>query len=1035
MSLQVYFLGATVRTWNANVGWGQASQLQISLVEDPLTGDAFGPYRLGIPAVGQPVYFQHGGFSFGGLLQRWDQRMDVQGRPVFDAVVVDPREILEGASVLTGGYAGVTGGVPNLFNVYGYWENQGYGLAGSSDAGMPWAKVLAALVAMADTPGGGPYGGPLSYRGYTYSLDLSELPVPPPEYRVGGGQAGLLELIASICEDGCCDWFVELDGFTIVVRTIPRYAQPPLGTIASFVAASQGSVSRSASGQEARNELTSSFLIGGEVCELHTTTGLKQFWGYDAAGQPITGTTCLLWQATLAPGVANPFIVLPPPVLSPNPPAPLPQLQWGQVGTDTYETMTLDASPIADLLGSTSYACSTLEMRLAKVDYTSWSFYMRGCRPDMADRIPIRAPLAPRVSILGNVVNNVLRGIGLVNDNAQNAQLTARAAILQDQLAREQRVYQFVRHYADEYLGKKFLAPLPFLLSKQDSETFVVTTNWEVTDGGYRPQGSQPLGLSAANEDLFTTQDGRLRAFVRFDAFNVNNTDLSAVPAQGSVIEGGNLFVQCQVSPEVVYLPAPHCLLTLQGPVTEVAIDAVGNLNNALPMFREGNPAQVAGAAQNRFASVKISPQTQSPTSAAVPLRSNVLTYGPWYVAGTPGKVKVDQDPSLTPWNYGGYAELDAAAYARVGQAVSQMQVAETGSVEVPGIPAISLGDVLQAGGPNLTGIDVSLGPQGCTTSYRFATFTPRFGVFGKGQSERIKRAGLVAAELRRSLRQVSRDQNYRTEREQVAATSNRAFAELAPAAFRRQSPHDVLVAYTEQANGDVLTQVQSATFEEAVTLSNAHDDSAYQATALMSLNGLVRPFCTKPGGGRNMPAYPTPTVTGTVCNRPSLDPFKDKNDLDVYAWGDSYAGLNAYLRGGDHSNARPLALRGPLLIAGWGFDVRGQCFPADTGNPMAWASGHLTRQDTWGVGPLDALWNPYTGTWTCHGSVKGVLVDTLPATGGPAGMTVQVEGGTTWPLGVYNHFAADVPAGSRVLATYVAADNRWYVTAADCPA
>jgi hypothetical protein len=74
-----------------------------------------------------------------------------------------------------------------------------------------------------------------------------------------------------VCEDGGCDFFVELRGFRIVVRTVSRAAQnPPLGVLSALAAAYGATLVRSNAGLECRNELTSAFLVGGDVTELST---------------------------------------------------------------------------------------------------------------------------------------------------------------------------------------------------------------------------------------------------------------------------------------------------------------------------------------------------------------------------------------------------------------------------------------------------------------------------------------------------------------------------------------------------------------------------------------------------------------------------------------------------------------------------------------------------------------------------------------------------------------------------------------------
>jgi hypothetical protein len=280
------FLGARVRSFQSSIGWnlGSPSQLMVRLVDDPATGAAFSPVL-----VGTPVFFEFYGFRFSGLFQRYVETRGPDGNPVYEVTVVDPREILDGAQVIVGQYSGSVGAVKNLYNAFGFWEGLGFGQAQANEAGMPWYKIWQAVTNLANTPKYGTFGGPLTFQGVAYSLDLGDLPGAPPYYRVGGGvSVCLLEAIAQVCEDGGCDFFVELVGFTIRVRTASRARPPRLGFISALANTNwAGTVIRSEAGLECRNELTSAFLVGGEVTTLWLTGALEQFWGYSADGRPI----------------------------------------------------------------------------------------------------------------------------------------------------------------------------------------------------------------------------------------------------------------------------------------------------------------------------------------------------------------------------------------------------------------------------------------------------------------------------------------------------------------------------------------------------------------------------------------------------------------------------------------------------------------------------------------------------------------------------------------------------------------------------
>lgn len=1021
------FLGATVRSFNSVVGWsGQTSQLTVQLVQDPLNNDVFRP-----PLPGSPVFFQFYGYTFTGLLQKWSDSKDVNGLPAFTAICIDPREILDGTEVIISAYSGVTGGVPNLINAFGFWENQGFGQSGENDAGMPWPNIAAAVMALTNTPTQSDYGGPLAYQGFQYSLDLSELPPVPQFYRMGGVSVNLLQAITQVCEDGGFEFFVDMVGFTIVVRTISRRLQPPLGTITAFINANQGGiVERSENGLESRNEITSSFLVGGPTTTLNLTDNLTQFWGYDTDGNPITSQT-----VTIA------F-----------------QDDDGKT-TNTFdcESMVLNASRVADILGKTTYKCTTLEMRLALINRDSWSIYLQTFYPDFSKQIGLTG------AFIGQS-NPVVGKADMLNDDPANVIGLWNGIVGTDLEVRLQRFYDFVRESAEEYMGRKFLVSLPFILSYQDPETLKIVDSYDVTDSGFLDDESS-LGLSELNEDIFKNPDGRYRALVEFT--NLTGVDWGGIPENGTATEfdgRGNptsLFVEVGVDQNIVFNDGvPYALITLPGRISEEATSPVGDDgmlagmmgggNGNIVIVPQGQASQVNAPPdlnpiktllQNQYISgIALSPNYRLPISAGVPLRSNINTYGPWFVAGTPGKVKFDQDPELTPWNYGGTDTMNEAGFARVLTTVSAMNLAESGMLELAEPPRTSLGNLLQFGGPNITGISCDISTGGFKTTYQFATFTQRFGVFSKSNIERMKRLSLTQQSLRRSTRAALKNQFLSVKVQQTAATA-RSFMQGAPKYVNRQSPHEVLVSFSQfdPNTSGVRQTMQTATLEEALGLSNAGaSPGEFKSTAMMSLNGLFRPFSTAPstegiqGWIANYPAASSIAVLGDVPNTFNLDPFKMQNDVEVYANDDTYSGMCGFKRKSGFSNARLLALRGPLVISGWGYGTDTKKWPQNS-NGTDWADNYLTRSDKWMVGPADLLWDSGRAVWTGFGFKRGNIYGVIAPQ--DSGLFISKAG---LSLAVWNDFSTSISGdpnvGLAAHCNYDADSNKYYVTAVDCP-
>lgn len=996
----IKYFGASVLNFSSRIGWniGSPSELNVRLVEN--TGDAFT-----FPSSGQPTYFEVEGFKFGGIVQRSVKNTGQDGNPVYDVTAVDPRAVLDACTVIISDYAdGVN--IPNILNAYGFYENQGFGASLTNEVGMPWQYIANAVTAMTFNAIGTAFGGPLSYRGYGYSVDLSQLPVPPLYYRLPGPTINLLEAIAAICEDGACNFFVELVGQTIRIRTVSKLLQPPLGTIGNLVESNAiGQVIRSSHGVENANEITSSFLIGGNVQKLHIQDeGIVQFWGYDVDGNPILGRS-------------DTFEFL--------------DKNGSVTQTVDCEFMELNAAPVADVVGDTAYGCSTVELRLAKESYAAWAAYIIHYKPKLADVIGIG--LTSPLKTFDGLGDNPTR-TDITNDEPDLA-VNMAIAVSTDQHVKEMRLYEFVRSYAEEYLGRKFLIPLPLLLDKQDPDTLRTYYNYDIAqNGGYLPEGSAPLGLSELNEDIFRSPEGLFACFTRFDS--VEGVDLSLVNPQGTALEDNVLFMVVNVDPRILTSPSPYALVTLPAPVLETAVSPLGDpalLWGAFQMNDEAQLDAINERAQFSNLGVRCAPDHRVPTAVAVPLRSNVLTYGPWYALGAPGKVKVDVDPNMVPWNFGGFEEMALAGQARVGQAVSNLTEVESAFVEVVGVPARSLGEVLTQGGPNITGVDVSLSSNGIVTTYQFSTYTPRFGVFGKNNFERIHRIGTANRELRRAQRAVYREALAKGEIVQAAAAGASNFFEHAPPSIKRQSPHDVLVGYNLDTGSGVRVGVASATYEEAVAFTNADDDESFRATSTMSMAGLVRPFCTANGSGNGMASYEDLDLSvKTFPHVHSLDPWKAHNDIEVYLWGSGYAGLHAYRRGATGENARPMGLRGPAVLNGWGYSVEGKCVPA-SGDGTDWDSDYLTNCKKWKVGPVDTLWDENRGVWTTNPTYLGTIQgDIGPNASGVLHVTPLQ--GDSYDLTVWNKYSGNLDDGWKAMATFVANEGKLCIFSANCP-
>lgn len=1075
------FMGASVRSFGSSIGWnlGQPSTLSVQLVVDPQNGDSFSA-----PILGTPAYFSFYQFKFAGIVQRWRQTNDSQANPTYEVQLVDPRELLDCVQVITNSYNG-TVEVPNLWNAFGYYENTyGFGAARSNTTGMPWTLFRDAVLGIANNPLGSVYGNPLVFKGISYSLDLSQLPAPPNNYRIGGGiSIGLLEAINQVCEDGGCDFFVELVGYTIRIRTVSRRTQPTLNMIEAVKTAKAGTTLVSAQkGQELRNETTSAFLVGGNLTTLHQTSGIVSFWGYDIAGNAILGSSGYMYfsntayTGTLATAlnrtatVANLSLGADPAwprfpfnirvddeiitVVSLLAPATY-RVTRGAFGTTAAahtnrrpfvlsfggiatEYMNLNASKVASIIGAVNYYCSTLEMRLALIDFNTWSFFIATHRRDVARQIQLASPF------LNNLVaNRVQLAPDMVNDGRENA-VRLGQFVAGDIYAKQQTFYEFVKLYAQNYMGKKYAVSVPFVLRKQDDETLRVSTSYEVTEGGYLPEGSSPLGLSLFNEDTFKNQDGTFKAFVRYDS--AIGANLAPINPSDSVLENNKLYLSCTVDPHIIQIPAPAVVITINDGLSDAIVDSVGSVDIVAGVLNL-TPAAARTMLENKAfgaGTLRVAPAHRTPTAVAVPLRSTVLVYGPWFAAGATGKVRFESDPSLTPWEYGGYDLMNAVGNARVTEAVTSQQTSETGDVVLSEPPTVSLGDALQANGAPITNIQVTFGQNGVSTSYSFQTYTPsRVGVFHKGAAERLKKNAQVAQELRRAIR-TSLKANQSTQATIAAAARGaaaraRMFA-AGPPVVNPATPHDVIIVRSvlDEDEG-IRVGASTCTYEEAVAFAKADDSDLNLSASVMSLAGLIRPFTTKVGTGINLPAFGMPTVSGEAVHGSVINPWKAQNDIEIYSWGETYDGLHATRRKPDlTTNAvRGIGLRAPIVAVGWGYDTEGNATP---GAEMAvgvdgdgFAVGALTRSDWHFAGPVDLMIDKQRKVWTCHDICRGVVQQSIGFYG--SGLMDVIQGNGTGVTHLYSRMVFNstnsgktFASGEYVMAGFDINDKKWHL-------
>lgn len=992
---QTTFLGASISSFSLALGWkGTPSSLTCNLVEDDSNGDRFEPGSVGVIKT-----FQFGDFVYRGILQKYTQSASTSGAPLYNVILVDPRELLYGVQLILEEYSGGVFNVPNVFNVFGALEDVRFGNSGVNESGMPWRNIVNKFVELVNT------GTGMVLRGNNYFIDLSSLPALSDYYRVKGPTISLMDLINDLCDAALHDFFFSLQaGNVITLHTIDRSTEPLLNTITGFVNSVEGAVSKEV-GLELRNEPCSKFLIGGPVEQLfYQTRNLLEdqenpeaeedsgrtealntiwpFWGFDFKGNAILGR--------------GPFEGL-----GPKTPA-----EAADFDPEKDEHHFEVDSRLVDVPGvGETYRLTILELRCALLGQETWEAFMWFTKPELSFQIGmVNGPKAfkdfmDRAIAAGGVAN--IKSI----DAAKFAplfghMLRSRSGRAED-VAEEKikMLYEFVLNYAQNY-GRMFMVRIPDVRVAVEAETGIVRTSLEPADSGYFSEDVWETivgtALCPSLIDRLTTEFGKIQGYVRFD--NASNLDLRQISEDDMVIsaDAQSVFIKCDILPQVVFLQhptgdeadddnifgtddnsgifSPRVVIVLPNPIRNHDLDVtdpagllriiIADRLKGLPEVDDATVDELiahfrscVGADGGMFGvdNLAIIPQL-----AVVPLRNNRLNYGPWYAVGAEGPTELEYDSSLVPWNYGGFEVMNLVAQARVTDALANGQLAETGSIEVPGIPTLSLGGQLITGGPHITDIQVNIGPQGITTQYRMETWTRRFGRWAKSNEERLARFGKISRDVRRNLRAAASipgiGSKYYKLRQQVAL----------PARYRHESSSIFGVGHSfEKESGKRGVSVGFIPDYYANTFLG----NQYENKSLVTFDTLFRPFSTK-ATVSGIAHFETP-IGSEVINSSGLNPFKVGHDFSIVTHGTGIIPQNTFLGTGiDYTNQRGLALRGPVVIAGWGYDTNEKPVPnEDSSSPTDnFLTDYLQKSDQWKCGPLDAKWDNDRKVWVAGG-------------------------------------------------------------------
>lgn len=801
---QVLFLGLTVKGFTASAGWNeQGSTLTVTLVYDPCLGsrkyctpaltyveDIFqgDPGWNGAP-VGSPVFFKVEDFEFSGIIQSYNTTRDSNGYPIYVVTISSPNIVLENTQVVINDFQDSVYNLPNIFNAYAFLESLeedcpifvsssgasfgspsgGFGYARRTDRGVPWYLIKRAIGVLTGgfysgsySPNGsvvyisgvGTYGSISSNR---YIVDITDLPEPEAasiyDYKLEAPNMSILEIASQVCQDAGYDFFVDmmpvrggLDSITNIIkfRTVIRTNQPALTSISTFINNTPNVISSSI-GQELRPEPNSAFLVGAKKRQYFEQNQrddqglmIAPFWGLNLDGNP---NTAVYKRAQWFPLLD------------------IRGLQ-SQLTNKIQEQFTYDLSTDPPYLGIAETAYFTETQMRAALDGID-SFIPTVCIKDPQTPDPENNSIVDYVTGVLGIRDRIIKYNQLRLKNSAGGVKIGYDASPEDLLASPkgrdfERLYNWVRDFAEENYGKKFAIAMPFICYDTNLDLLptgysgsvppkqaVIFSDVPSVEGGW-VTGNTLLDkpVSATNFDLMKNDNGTVNPILYFQGptgtrFNLSGLDpndyfLTGIPT-GYFVTPNNtgMYLRSTIEERWVtgidyqmigFTPgfdsgvtfsgfasgfnSAAAIVSIPNRVSVISDDpAIGLLYTGLEVSTIPGSVKENEALDPDFPKkLKISVTGVVPDKAGIPVLSNTQRYGPWYKASAVnGPVYYEQDDSLAPWEFNGFNNLDAAAFSKVIQSTTEQQVSENGAVSIAGYPTVTLGTAID-GVPSLIG-------------------------------------------------------------------------------------------------------------------------------------------------------------------------------------------------------------------------------------------------------------------------------------------------------------------------------------------
>jgi len=1032
--VQQSFLGASIRSFSGEIGWNETpTTLNINLVEDKRINELFDG-----PLVGSPVEFNFRkdplnpdpdrDFYFAGILNRKDSDNSESGNRLISVTLADPRVFLDGVQLILNDFTKPIIGIDNIYNIFAYYEDDEYGSSLVNSLGMKSELIYDALSLMINS-------APIKFGLSEYFIDLTEIPRITDDYRITQNIISLSSFISDCCEIANLDYLCELVrspgfGWVIKFRTVQRGYVPQPGSLINFLDNIED-VNKKSFGIEYNYQATRSKVIIGAKVDLllfqNSTMG-----------------------SILGSG-SSPFVVNPEDDEDNQITIQVPNTTridngniakfWGEDSNGNLIYSRLNPTSIdqddevvvvpAYEIGFPYYVMSMGELRAATISQDAWESYIAlndypgSIHENKATILRIKAEVR---DALRNLFAN--KKLEKINTNII-IDLYTKTQFNDESRAFVEKIYSFIRRYATEYFGVKYSVSIPNVKIKVNPDNFRdIVTSIITNDSGYLSDEEifsvVLAGLMPENFYFVQNDDGKITSYVKYNNYNdlalTNLTpgedyviDYDFVRGNGSVSLSTSVYLRCTIDEKIyfgnrAFGSDARVVITLPGPVyrgkdiktkNNILADAYFKSRGAKLRDENGDPIgpqdQIDLATKIRHSIIgsdallfDSEPYPQKPVLAVVPLRDTLNTYGPWQAGGESGKVEIEQNEDMAPWNFGGYQNMNIVGDRLVRDILIQSVENEIGSVDIPGVYNIGPGTQIPNDGPYINGFNVNIGSEGITTSFRYGKPEIRTGKMLEYQISRIKKE----LDLRKSFAKTKKDVYKKLLDTQQIPTSLKKKDNKPQRRVRPNSSSPIIMGQSlDQEDSDKLASIVATMPGYNVGQFIAEE---FDKKAGMSLDGLFRPYEVN-GDGLVLPVYnldpipedPAPPSPGdpepeednfAFIDSRTLFPFSKGHDISVVFKGDEptediqndvFKEEEELPEGVDppeyNEDVRPLSLKGPVIISGWGYDINGRPVPNENeNNPTEkFLEDHLVKNNEWKVGPTDLRWDHDRKVWS----------------------------------------------------------------------